>query len=80
MARTIDPTVEISPQAANADLEVWEHHLETEVENNPRIPDTERQALIVARRGQGLFEERVMLIEKRCQSNPSTCEPLQTSA
>jgi hypothetical protein len=33
VARTIDPTVEISPQAANADLEVWEHHLETEVEN-----------------------------------------------
>ena len=86
--RTIDPAVEISPQTVNADLEVWEHHLETEVENDPRIPDTEREALIVARRGQGLFKERVMLIEKRCRvtnvSNPihlraSHCKPWRDS-
>jgi len=85
---TIDRTVEITPQAANADLEVWEHHLETEVEKDPRIPDTEREALIVARRGQGLFKERVMLIEKRCRitrvSNPihlraSHCKPWRDS-
>jgi putative restriction endonuclease len=87
-ARTIDANVEISPQAANADLEVWEHHLESEVENNPQIADTEREALIVARRGQGLFKERVMLIEKRCRitrvSNPvhlraSHCRPWRDS-
>jgi hypothetical protein len=65
--RAIDPAVEISPQTVNADLEVWEHHLESEVENDPRIADTEREALIIARRGQGLFKERVMLIEKRCR-------------
>ena len=65
--RTIDPAVEISPQTVNADLEVWEHHLENEVENDTQIADTEREALIVARRGQGLFKERVMLVEKRCR-------------
>jgi hypothetical protein len=86
--RTIDPVVEISPQTVNADLEVWEHHLENEVENDTRIADTEREALIIARRGQGLFKERVMLIEKRCRitrvNNPihlraSHCKPWRDS-
>ena len=86
--RTIDPAAEVSPQTVNPDLEVWEHHLENEVENDPRIADTEREALIVARRGQGLFKERVMLIEKRCRitrvSNPvhlraSHCKPWRDS-
>jgi hypothetical protein len=86
--RTIDATVDISPQVVDADLEVWEHHLETEVENDRRIADTDREALIVARRGQGLFKERVMLIEKRCRitrvSNPihlraSHCKPWRDS-
>jgi len=72
----------------NADLEVWEHHLEDDVENDPRIGDTEREALIVARRGQGLFKERVMLVEKRCRlthvNNPvhlraSHCKPWRDS-
>jgi len=31
----------MSEQVVNADLEVWEHHLEAEVENDPRIADTE---------------------------------------
>jgi putative restriction endonuclease len=87
-ARVAGGNAEISAQAVNADLEVWEHHLETEVEKDSRIADTEREALIVARRGQGLFKERVMLIEKRCRitrvSNPihlraSHCKPWRDS-
>ncbi|MCU1303610.1 MAG: hypothetical protein JWQ87_3894 [Candidatus Sulfotelmatobacter sp.] len=58
---------EIVDQAANADIELWEHHLETEVEQNSQLPETDRQALIVARRGQGLFKDRVMQIERRCR-------------
>jgi HNH endonuclease len=86
--RRLTRAVEISPQTVNADLEVWEHHLETEVENDPRIADTEREALIIARCGQGLSKERVMLIEKRCRitrvSNPihlraSHCKPWRDS-
>jgi putative restriction endonuclease len=53
--------------AANADLEVWEHHIESELDLDARIPTTEREALIVARRGQGLFKERVMQIERACR-------------
>lgn len=54
-------------QVENADLEVWEHHIEANIESDKRIPDTEREALIVARRGQGLFKQRVMEIETRCR-------------
>jgi putative restriction endonuclease len=53
--------------AANSDLEVWEHHIESELDRDTAIPTTEREALITARRGQGLFKERVMLIERRCR-------------
>ena len=71
-------------QVENADLEVWEHHIESEIESDGQIPETEREALIVARRGQGLFKQRVMEIETQCRvtgvSNPvhlraSHCKP-----
>ena len=75
-------------QVENADLEVWEHHIEAKIESDTRIPDTEREALIVARRGQGLFKQRVMEIETRCRitgvTNPihlraSHCKPWRDS-
>jgi putative restriction endonuclease len=31
------------------------------------IPETERQAVIQARRGQGLFRQRVSVVERRCR-------------
>jgi hypothetical protein len=55
------------PAAETADIEVWEHHLERTIEDAADIPDTERASLIVARRGQGLFKERVMQIERFCR-------------
>jgi putative restriction endonuclease len=58
---------EISAQAGNPDIEEWEHHLEQEVEHNPRIDETERSALVIARRGQGLFKENVRVIEHACR-------------
>jgi putative restriction endonuclease len=73
-----------SMTAANADLEVWEHHIESELDRDSAIPTTEREALIIARRGQGLFKERVMQVERRCRitgvDNPihlraSHCKP-----
>jgi len=53
--------------AANTDLELWEHHIESELDRDSAIVTTEREALIIARRGQGLFKERVMQIERRCR-------------
>jgi len=58
---------EITVQAINADVELWEHHLQVEVESDPRIPETEREQLIIARQGQGLFKQRVMELEHRCR-------------
>lgn len=60
---TADPAV--ATGAPNADIEIWEHHLEEEIQEAP-IPITERDALIVARRGQGLFKGRV--ITARCST------------
>ena len=92
-AEIISASLTVGSKAAEAengkaDLEVWEHHIEQEIEISPGIASTERNALIIARRGQGLFKERVMQIEKRCRltrvENPahlraSHCKPWRDS-
>jgi hypothetical protein len=60
-------SVEAEVQAVNADVELWEHHVEETIESDHSIPDTDREALIIARRGQGLFKQRVQQIEQRCR-------------
>ena len=59
--------VAASPIQNNDDLDYWEHRLEQDVVDDESIPETDRQALIRARRGQGLFKQRVMQIERRCR-------------
>ena len=49
------------------DLDVWERRLEDQVETDPSVKETDREAIIRARRGQGLFKQRVMRIETRCR-------------
>jgi putative restriction endonuclease len=74
--------------AETADIEMWEHHIEQTIEERADLPETERESLIVARRGQGLFKDRVMRIEKFCRvtkvENPvhlraSHCKPWRDS-
>ena len=86
--RMSQPAVEKPLQAENADLETWEHHIESKIESDPQLSGTEREALIVARRGQGLFKQRVMQLENRCRitgvTNPihlraSHCKPWRDS-
>jgi putative restriction endonuclease len=86
--RSAESLLDRPMQVENADLEIWEHHIEANIESDNRIPDTEREALIVARRGQGLFKDRVMEIETRCRitgvTNPihlraSHCKPWRDS-
>ena len=71
-----------------ADLELWEHHIEQTLESQPDLADTDRETLIVARRGQCLYKQRVMQIERRCRitqvENPahlraSHCKPWRDS-
>ena len=76
-------------QVENADLKIWEHHIESAIESDRQLLETEREALIVARRGQGLFKQRVMQVENRCRitgvTNPihlraSHCKPWRDSS
>src|SRR6185437_5341986 len=71
------------------DLDSWERKLEQGVADNAAIPETDRLAIIRARKGQGLFKERVGQIETRCRitgvENPthlvaSHCKPWRDSS
>jgi putative restriction endonuclease len=86
--RSTESLIREPMQIENADLEIWEHHIEANIESDTRITETDREALIVARRGQGIFKQRVMEIETRCRitgvTNPihlraSHCKPWRDS-
>lgn len=71
------------------DLDIWEHRLEERVVADTSIRETERDAIIRARQGQGLFKQRVMQIERLCRitgvKNPahlvaSHCKPWRDSS
>jgi hypothetical protein len=49
------------------DLDSWESRLEREVANDISVPETDRTAIIRARKGQGLFKDRVSQLESRCR-------------
>jgi hypothetical protein len=58
---------EASTAKAGVGLVEWEEHEIERVRDDSQISDTTREALILARRGQGLFKERVRNIEKACR-------------
>lgn len=58
---------EEAPIAAALGLEQWEEHELDRVRGDESIPETERQAVLMSRRGQGLFKQRVMRIERACR-------------
>jgi putative restriction endonuclease len=71
------------------DLDSWERKIEQGVAIDPLIPETDRLAIIRARKGQGLFKERVGKIESKCRitgvENPvhlvaSHCKPWRDSS
>lgn len=74
---------EVLPVPAD-DLNAWEGKIEQRVIADASIAETDRLAIVRARRGQGIFRDRVALIEKRCRitgvENPthlvaSHCKP-----
>jgi putative restriction endonuclease len=78
---------DVKPVSAD-DLDVLERKLEQQLVNDSTIQETERQAIIRARNGQGLFKHRVSKIETRCRitgvENPahlvaSHCKPWRDS-
>ena len=70
LARTetlADTTEAQEAEAGHPELVVWEEHLRRRIESDPELPETEREALVLARRGQGLFRQRVQLLEHSCR-------------
>lgn len=55
------------PLQAGIGLVEWEEHEIARVQTDTRISDTTRLALVLARRGQGLFKDRVSKIEQACR-------------
>lgn len=53
--------------APRPDLILWEDHLRAEIETDPILAPTEREALVLARRGQGKFREGVQQFERFCR-------------
>lgn len=53
--------------SAGAGLVQWEEHELSQVQTDSALADTERQAIVLARRGQGLFKKRVMKLETACR-------------
>lgn len=53
--------------APNQEIALWERHLQHEIERSASIPETEKEALVLARRGQGLFRRLVQEREPRCR-------------
>lgn len=45
----------------------WEEHLQAEIASNSSLDETQKQQLILARRGQGDFRRNVQAIEYRCR-------------
>lgn len=88
-ARSLISSVSVgAPMQTNDDLDYWEHKIEVGIEGDTAIAPTDREAIIRARRGQGLFKQRVMEIEGRCRisgvTNPvhliaSHCKPWRDS-
>jgi hypothetical protein len=49
------------------ELALWEEHLRQRIEEDPMLDVTEKQALVLARRGQGRFRDLVSERELRCR-------------
>lgn len=60
--------------AAAIGLVEWEEHELNRLRSDETLPETDREAVVLARRGQGLFKQRVMRIERACRITGVTRE------
>lgn len=63
----IAENLEDRTQTAATGLVEWEQYLTRQIEQDNSITDTERTALVIARRGQGRFKSNVSRLEKQCR-------------
>jgi putative restriction endonuclease len=50
-----------------APVKEWEDHLQNVIRRDPHLRETEKQALVTSRIGQGLFKENVWVVETGCR-------------
>ena len=62
-----EETVAEHPPVTTPEVVTWEEHLRNRIQHDPMLGETEKEALVIARRGQGLFRQRVQGIESRCR-------------
>lgn len=65
-ALTVQAFERASP-ATEPDVEEWERRIEEKLVLDLEIPETERRALVMARRGQGQFRANLRKVEKACR-------------
>ncbi|MHC4892157.1 MAG: HNH endonuclease [Planctomycetota bacterium] len=58
---------ELPSSEPNPETLRWEEHLRSQIESDSSLTDTDREALVLARRGQGLFRRRVQETESCCR-------------
>jgi putative restriction endonuclease len=58
--------------AALAGQSEWEEHQLNQLKANASISETEKTALVLSRRGQGVFRARVASVERRCRVTGAT--------
>jgi hypothetical protein len=59
--------IERDSPAPELEIDEWERRVELAIDVDDGIPATERTALVLARRGQGLFRDNVRSIERACR-------------
>ncbi len=87
-ASSLSSAAEVVVPALADDLEFWESKMESDIVSDTSVIETEKLSIVKARVGQGVFRERVSLIEKKCRitgvDNPvhliaSHCKPWRDS-
>ncbi|PYS56829.1 MAG: HNH endonuclease [Acidobacteria bacterium] len=66
VGKTLSRAQQLSP-ASEPTLEEWERRVEAKILDDRSLRDTEREALVQARRGQGVFRTNVQTIERACR-------------
>ena len=59
--------IERDSPAPERDIEEWQRRVEVAIAADAAIRETERTALVQARRGRGLFRDNVRSVERACR-------------
>jgi putative restriction endonuclease len=65
--RALDIRPQLDAMQAPPATLLWEQELQRRISQDATLPETQRIALVSARRGQGLFKARVRAVEHRCR-------------